>query len=331
MEATFAPGVLFLLSSWYKKNELARRYSLYYSAVAISGMIGGLIAGSLLQHLDGAHGIPGWKWLFIVEGAATCGVSVIAWFMLPDYPSTTRWLTPRERKILSVRLARDSVGGSKEGEDVTHAQAAKMAFTDWRTYCFVVLYMAATGAQTIQYFIPQLVKGMGYTGFEVQYLTIPIYAVALVGILGFCFSADYFKERSRHLATAGALGIVMFALLVGVLDNKARYVFLCFAVGAVYSACPLVSIWVSNEIPHPSEKRAIAQGFVNAMGNSASIWGSYLFPAVVTDHHRTGFGVNLALMALIVAGALVLPIFLKKYPYPEMQTPAAREAAKEDA
>lgn len=247
--------------------------------------------------------------------------------MLPDFPSTTRWLTPRERKILSVRLARDSVGGSQEGEGVTHGQAAAMAFKDWRTWAFSLLYCASTGAQTIQYFLPVLVKGMGYTGFHVQYMTAPIYAVALVAILVFCWSSDYFQERSKHLAAAAGLATVMFALLVGVLDNTARYVFLCFAVAGVYAACPLISIWVSNAIPHPSEKRAIAQAFVNALGNSASLWGSFLFHAGAKDYNRTGFSVNLALMVLVVVGAIVVQIFLKRNPYPEMQTPAARQAA----
>lgn len=66
LEASFAPGVLFLLSAWYKKSELGRRYSMYYTAVALSGMFGGLIAGGLLQTLDGSHGISGWRWLLFV-------------------------------------------------------------------------------------------------------------------------------------------------------------------------------------------------------------------------------------------------------------------------
>jgi MFS family permease len=158
LEASFAPGVLFLLSSWYKKGELGRRYSLYYSAVAISGIFGGLIAGGLLKTLDGHSGLRGWRWLFIVEGAATCFVSLFAFFTLPNYPSTTMWLTPRERKIASQRLAMDSLGDAQSGEKQSHTGALKDALTDWRTWAFVLTYMATTGSQTIQYFIPSLVK-----------------------------------------------------------------------------------------------------------------------------------------------------------------------------
>lgn len=78
---------------------------------------------------------------------------------------------------------------------------------------------------------------MGYTGFEVQYYTAPIYVCAFVAILAFCFSSDHFKERAFHLATASALAIVCFAILIGVLNNTGRYVLLCFGVAGVYAAC----------------------------------------------------------------------------------------------
>jgi len=72
LEAGFAPGILLILSSWYKKNEQSKRFALYISAAVLSGAFGGLIAGVITKHLNGVHGIAGWRWLFIVEGVATC-------------------------------------------------------------------------------------------------------------------------------------------------------------------------------------------------------------------------------------------------------------------
>lgn len=164
---------------------------------------------------------------------------------------------------------------------------------------------------------------MGYTGFEIQYYTAPIYVCALVAILGFCFSSDYFKERSYHLASASALAVVSFAIILGITNNTGRYVLLCFGVAGVYAACPLVSIWVSNSVPHPSEKRAIVQATVNALGNSASIYGSFLFPSNTRDHNRTGFAVTMVFMAMAFVMAFVMRFFLNKYPYPEIQLATA--------
>jgi MFS family permease len=52
-EAGFAPGIMLVLSSWYKPAEQAKRFSTFYSAV------GGIVAGAITGSLDGARGITG--------------------------------------------------------------------------------------------------------------------------------------------------------------------------------------------------------------------------------------------------------------------------------
>ena len=71
LEAGFAPGILLILSSWYKPYEQSKRFAVYISAAVLSGAFGGILAGAITENLDGAHGIDGWRWLFIVEGCAT--------------------------------------------------------------------------------------------------------------------------------------------------------------------------------------------------------------------------------------------------------------------
>lgn len=70
-EAGFAPGILLILSSWYKKNEQSKRFGIYISAAVLSGAFGGLLAGAITENLDGAHGIAGWRWLFVSQSATT--------------------------------------------------------------------------------------------------------------------------------------------------------------------------------------------------------------------------------------------------------------------
>jgi len=53
------------VTSRYRRYELASRYAFYYTAVSCAGIVSGLLAGLITQHLDGAHGIAGWRWLFV--------------------------------------------------------------------------------------------------------------------------------------------------------------------------------------------------------------------------------------------------------------------------
>jgi MFS family permease len=64
-EAGFAPGILLIISSWYKKTEQSKRFAVYISAAVLSGAFGGLLAGAITGGLEGACGIRGWKWLFV--------------------------------------------------------------------------------------------------------------------------------------------------------------------------------------------------------------------------------------------------------------------------
>jgi hypothetical protein len=167
---------------------LARRYALYYTATAVSGAFSGLLAGLIVKYLNPRHGLEGWRWLLIIEGVGSCGVGLFAWstslshigsktlmsracaVFLPDWPATTKWLTDEERLIMQQRLAADNLGSTQdEGEHTqTHLQAIGSCFKEWRVLALSLLYMLATGSQTIQYFIPALVGQLGYTGFYLQ-------------------------------------------------------------------------------------------------------------------------------------------------------------------
>lgn len=56
MESGFAPGVLLIISSWYKRSEQSRRFAVFMSAAILSGAFGGLLAGAITGGLEGAHG-----------------------------------------------------------------------------------------------------------------------------------------------------------------------------------------------------------------------------------------------------------------------------------
>lgn len=148
LEAGFAPGVLLILSSWYKPNEQSKRFGVYISAAILSGAFGGLIAGAIDSNLDGAHGIAGWRWLFIVEGAACAGWSLVSAFLLLDFPANSARLSERERELAIKRLRHASQTQATEEERLGHGQAMKRSFTNWRTWLFVVGYMAVVGSST---------------------------------------------------------------------------------------------------------------------------------------------------------------------------------------
>lgn len=88
---------------------------------------------------------------------------------MADYPSSTRWLTPEEQLLAAQRLAYDGLGNAQSAhERIDEKTALKMVVMDWRSWILALLYALVTGAQTINYFVPTLVKSFGWEGWQGQ-------------------------------------------------------------------------------------------------------------------------------------------------------------------
>jgi len=300
-EAGFAPGVAFYLSSWYRRYELSRRFAIYYTATAVSGAFSGLLAGVITSNLDGARGLSGWRWLFLIEGVGATFCGCWAWYVLPDYPSNSKGFSEEERLLAAQRLSYDGLAnaGGAEGH-IGEWAACKMMFKDFRVWVFVVLYMLGTGAQTIQYFVPTLIGALGWTGAIGQYHTIPLYACAFVFILAAAYGSDYYQNKPAFISGLALFGTVCFIICVASTNHMVQYVFIIFGLGTIYATCPLILIWVPNVIGFPAQKRAVAIAFVNGMGNCASIYGVFLWPKTDAPRYIPGFSATTVFMGLIV-------------------------------
>lgn len=147
-EAGFAPGILLIISSWYKKDEQSKRFGVYMSAAILSGAFGGLLAGAITGGMEGTGGLRGWRWLFIIEGVATIVWAMCAYFILLDFPANTKRLTDRERMIAIHRLREGGVRTYEEGQErMGKLQSFKLALFDWRTISFILGYMVCHNFQ----------------------------------------------------------------------------------------------------------------------------------------------------------------------------------------
>ncbi|KAF4555642.1 MFS-type transporter-like protein 72 [Elsinoe fawcettii] len=295
MEAGFAPGVLLIISSWYKREEQSRRFAVYLSAAILSGAFGGLLAGAITGGLEGAQGIRGWRWLFIVEGLATVIWALIAAFILLDFPSNSRSLTPRERDIAIRRLEKaNMIVRNDEVRPLSRRRAFKLAFCDWRTCGFIMGYMVIVGSSTLSYFYPTLVHGLGFTSTaQAQYMTVPIYAFAFVCTIVTGYYCDRIPKW-RGLVIAAGLGLALITAIVVlcVYDFTVRYVMLVLMAAGLWASNAISLSFASTTFADMDpEVRAIALALVNAMGNLAQIYGAYLFPTGDAPRYLMGFGV----------------------------------------
>ncbi|CAN9157444.1 pantothenate transporter liz1 [Alternaria sp. MG1] len=315
-ESGFAPGIILIISSWYKKDEQSKRFGVYMSAAILSGAFGGLLAGAITGGMEGTAGLRGWRWLFIVEGAATIVWAMVAYFILLDFPANTKRLTDRERAIAIARLREGGVRTHVEGEErMGKAKSFRLAIMDWRTISFILGYMVIVGSSTLSYFYPTLMTGLGYTDtVTAQYMTVPIYAVAFVCTAVTTYFADAISHH-RGLVIASWLGFSLItSILVCVIYNfTARYALLVLMAAGLWASNAVSLSFASATFGSMQpEVRAIAIALVNAMGNLAQIYGAYLFPGDDKPKYLMGFGVISGMLGFGVVVYIFLHVALRR-------------------
>lgn len=128
------------MNCWYTRREIALRTAILYSGLVLAQALSGILAAGIFSGLDGAGGLAGWQWLFIIEALMSTFCGVVAFFTLTDYPhsktgSQRRFMNDDMRRLAEARLVADRVTGATGTGNVW--TGVKLALTDIKTWLFV--------------------------------------------------------------------------------------------------------------------------------------------------------------------------------------------------
>ncbi|KAN0063339.1 hypothetical protein ACQY0O_004505 [Thecaphora frezii] len=278
VEAAFFPAALLLLSSWYKKSEMATRTALLFSGSIISNAFSGLISAGILKNMDGKAGISGWRWLFLIEGAITVVIAILSAFILPDFPHNSRFLSMEDREFLVRRMALDAGESNVPGESGSAIDGLTMAVKDVKVWTLTLMLMACTVGLGFNQFMPTLVGTLHYSKTVTLLLTAPIWFFAFLICLFNGIHSDRTRERTWHIIVPLCLGIVGFIISVCTQSLGARF-FALFIEASSYAGYTCILGWIAPSIPRPSYKRAVALALINALSQLGNISASYVWPS----------------------------------------------------
>uniref|UniRef100_A0A8H7KB78 Major facilitator superfamily (MFS) profile domain-containing protein n=1 Tax=Bionectria ochroleuca TaxID=29856 RepID=A0A8H7KB78_BIOOC len=289
-EAPFFPGAMHLLSCWYPRKELARRTAILYSGVLLATAFSGLIAAGVLSGLEGARGIAGWQWLFIIEGAGSFGAALL---------------------VAVERIKRDRVSLPEEDNSVW--TGLKLAAKDIRTWVFVVMLTANHSAYGFNNFFPTIVQGFQLGNKTLTLvLTAPPYLLATVVAFLTAWSSDRRKDRGFHIAVPQAVACIGFIISVSTLNNAARYTAAFLYICGCFSSNAMVFSWASSTLNQTVEKRACATAIINLLSQLGNIWSPYFFPSTDGPRYVKANILMMAFSALSVVTCVVMKWMLTK-------------------
>ncbi|KAL5422001.1 hypothetical protein PMIN04_005103 [Paraphaeosphaeria minitans] len=307
-EAGFFAGVVFYLTLFYIRGELGFRISIFFGSALLAAAFSGLISYGVFQI---KHSIPGWKWLFIIEGAMTVILALIAFFWLPASPSSAWFLNDAERQLAERRTLRDL-------SSTAHSEfSIKDCFRTWKDVKFIawciISFTYPVAFATASNFLPQIVARLGYSVVKTNLWTVAPNAVGFLFLLVVTYSSDHFRERTYHIIFSLCVSLIGLIILatIDVIANKGVAYFACFMLcaGAYIPSC-LVHSWHNNNNLSESS-RAATTGLLVGLGNLGGIISAATFRVEYAPKYVPTLAATAACNVVCIMTTAALGIWMK--------------------
>ncbi|KAF2738814.1 MFS general substrate transporter [Polyplosphaeria fusca] len=307
-ESAFFPLVIYYLTTFYRRGELARRLALFYAASNIANAFSGLLAFGVF-HIK-SH-LEAWRYLFIVEGSFTVIASVVAYWYLPKSAYEAKFLSEEEKRLAYTRIQIDS--SSIVGEKFVLKDALQI-FKMPAAYGFLAIEIClGVPLQSVSLFLPQIVGGLKYSTVKTNLYTVAPNISGAVMLLLLAFTSDLTRLRFPFIALGFILtfiGFIIFATIDVESHIHVAY-YACFMMTWGTSApSVLLSTWYNNNVAHEGRRvtlTSIGVPLANLMGVvSSNIFREQDKPKYVPALATTAaFGATGSLFALLLGTYMI--------------------------
>jgi MFS transporter, ACS family, tartrate transporter len=297
-EAGFFPGIILYLTYWYPAEYRARFLAAFAIAVPVSTVIGAPVSGLLLG-LDGAMGLQGWQWLFIIEGVPSVLLGIVTWFYLTDRPAKADWLSAEQKVWLAAKLENE-VAAKQAATHLTLGQALSSP----KVIALSLVYFGFVAAlYGMQFWLPTIVKAFGFSNAQTGFVIAVPYLFGTIAMILWARHSDATRERVMHvgaplLLTGAALGVCGY-----VTDPMTTMVVLTVAAIGVF--CTFGVFWTLPTAWLSGTAAAGAIALINSIGNLAGFAGPYLIGWVKETTGSTSTGLLVLAILPLLGGLLV--------------------------
>ncbi|KAH9904428.1 putative pantothenate transporter [Xylariomycetidae sp. FL2044] len=302
-EAGMFPGVLLQMTYWYRPDEMSLRLLYFYFCGNFSGIIGGLLAFAF-DTVSGAGGLSGWQWLFLIEGIATILLSVIVWFLLPDFPRTASWLTEKEKAFVQARLPRNAPRAAEQNFKFSEILSS---LKDKRLWLFTAIWAFFTvGTSGVRFYQSTVIADLGFTTIaQAQLLNLPITVLGLVviGVTGLV--ADNGKlPRPLYPLSFLTIILICYGVMVAYPNNGGVYAATMIGNAVTTAWFPMMWPWRVQTTSHATGS-AFSIGFVNSYGQIGGAIGPQIFRSAYAPRYQVSFSAAMALVGCCMITTLV--------------------------
>ncbi|KAF4626967.1 hypothetical protein G7Y89_g11188 [Cudoniella acicularis] len=247
-----------------------------------------------IEGLDGARGLAGWRWIFVIEGLVTIFFSILVFIFVPNFPAQDRWLREDDRLKLVARLEADR---GDEKKELTNVSWKKTIF-DYRIWLMTLLFFCADmSAGSISSFNPTILSQLGWTNRRAQVMTIPVWIVGIIGSLIAGLGSGRWNKRWPFILCATCLSMIGWIIHLRQVQPPAVRYFAQFLIAfGTFIVMPLYIGLLSANLRGRAAK-SFGTAVMLGIGNCANFVSSNVFITNQAPKYPVGFGTGLGITA----------------------------------
>ncbi|KOS18617.1 High-affinity nicotinic acid transporter [Escovopsis weberi] len=290
-EAGFGPGVPYLLSFFYLRQELGFRIGFFLAAAPLANTFAGALAFGITS---GSPSIAKWRVLFLVEGLPTVAMALVAYFFMPDSPEKAKFLTDEEKKVAKARSVLQAGEAPRVGGiDRMDFLRGLMDIKGWITG--LMYFSCNVSFASLPVFLPTILAEMGFSSVNAQGLTAPPFFLSFLLTIITTWIADRTQQRAFMLILLTSVGGVGYIILATTKSVAARYFGVFLAAGGIFPSIANILPWVLNN-QGTDARRGAGIVLLNTIGQCGPMLGTRLYPAFEGPFYVRGQAVCAAFM-----------------------------------
>lgn len=309
LEAGFFPSCVYLLSTWYTRFDIGKRYSCFYILGSLASACAGILAYGIMQ-LQGREGMAGWRWIFIIEGALTIVLGIGGYWALVDFPDKAhkswKFLNEREVAYIIDRVNRDRGDAKPEAWDL---KKFLRGGADIKIWGFAMIFFnTTTVTYALAYFLPIILqRNMGFSVGASQCLVAPPYALAAIVMFTTGWVGDKYHIRGPIIIFNMILCLIGVPIMGFAKSPAVRYFGVFLTTAGANSNVPAVMSYQANNI-RGQWKRAFCSATLVGMGGVGGIAGGLVFRTQDAPDYRPGLYACLACccLTLVIVSLITL-------------------------
>lgn len=292
-EAGFFPGMIFYMTLWFPKAYRGSMFSTFNVAVPLASVIGAPVSGLILQGLEGAFGLHGWQWMFLIEGMPAIIMGIVVFFGLKDSPASANFLDESERRWLTARLAAER----SEREEVEHFSVGR-ALVDPRVLLMCLIAVGLViGTTGIAIWMPQFIKQFGLSTMQTSLVAAIPFAFMAIAMIAVGRHSDKTGERVWHTAGPFLVSACGFVIAAFATSPVLGVVGLTIGAAGIGGASPTIWIFPSTLLTGTAAAAGIAM--INSVGSTGGFFGPTIIGWV--RDATGGFQGALIFLAIVMA------------------------------